>query len=179
MLALAQKSWESLDALFEAVGSVLIVLGGAAMVLTVVLQVLLRYVLKAPLFGLEEFSLTVAIWVYFLGAIFGTKYDTHVQGDVAARLFKTTRARALVRVVVWCLSSAACAAFLYHAAKYSWWVYNTGERTTGLWWPRVTSVGSMFFGGVLMTVYSLVNVGRYMRGAHRASYGVPDEACHD
>lgn len=178
MLALSRNSCKILDSLFEAIGTFLIVLGGVVIVLTVVIQVLLRYVLKAPLFGLEEFSLTVAIWVYFLGAVFGTKYDSHVQGDVAASFFKTPRAQAWVRVVVWCLSFVACAAFLYHASKYSWWVYRSGERTTGLWWPRITSVGSMFFGGVLMTLYSLTNIARYLGQAREAHGELLGEASH-
>jgi len=52
--------------------------------------------------------------------------------------------------------------FLYHSGTYSWWIYGTGERTTGLWWPRIISVGSMFFGAVFMTLYSLVNVTKYL-----------------
>jgi TRAP-type C4-dicarboxylate transport system permease small subunit len=74
----------------------LIIIGGVLVPLTVVLQVLLRYVFKVPLFGLEEFSRLIAVWVYFLGAILGTKWDAHVQGDVAGRLFSTTRARSMV-----------------------------------------------------------------------------------
>jgi len=154
-----------LDRLFDLSTSALIILGGATVALTVVLQVVLRYIFKLPLFGLEEFSRTVAIWVYFLGAIFGTRLDTHVQGDVAERMFKTARSRAAIKVVVWCLSLAACAIFLYHSTVYSIWLYGTGERTTGLWWPRITSVGSMFFGAVFMTLYSLVNIVKYLESA--------------
>jgi len=54
-----------------------------------------------------------------------------------------------------------CTLFLYHSAKYSVWLYDTGERTTGLWWPRIYSVGSMLFGAVFITLYSVVNVVKY------------------
>jgi TRAP-type transport system small permease protein len=145
------------DTLFDKTCTVLIVIGGALITLTVVLQVLLRYVFKSPLFGLEEFSRLIAVWVYFLGAIFGTKLDAHVQGDVAERLFKSARSKAFVKMLTWALSSLLCILFLYHAWKYCVWLYGTGERTTGLWWPRITSVGSMFFGAVFMTLYSLGN----------------------
>ncbi len=150
------------DDLFDTSFSFLIILGGIIVSLTVVLQVLLRYVFKQPLFGLEEFSRLIAIWVYFLGAILGTKMDTHVQGDVAKQLFKGVRSRAVVKVIVWSISLFACALFLYHSGKYSIWLYGTGERTTGLWWPRITSVGSMAFGGIFMTLYSVVNIAKYL-----------------
>ncbi|MFW6147118.1 MAG: TRAP transporter small permease [Thermodesulfobacteriota bacterium] len=154
-----------IDTLFDHSGTVLIVIGGAGVTLTVVLQVVLRYIFKAPLFGLEEFSRLIAVWVYFIGAIFGTKQDSHVQGDVAERLFGTARARSVIKTITWCLSLLLCILFLYHSTKYSLWLYETGERTTGLWWPRITSVGSMFFGALFMTLYSIANLVKYLEEA--------------
>jgi TRAP-type transport system small permease protein len=145
------------DNIFQKTCTILIVIGGALITLTVVLQVLLRYVFKSPLFGLEEFSRLIAVWVYFLGAIFGTKLDSHVQGDVAERFFKSNRSKTFVKTLTWFLSSLLCILFLYHASKYCIWLHGTGERTTGLWWPRITSVGSMFFGAFFMTLYSIGN----------------------
>ncbi len=143
----------------------LIIAGGVLVTLTVVLQVILRYIFKVPLFGLEEFSRLIAVWVYFLGAIFGTKWDSHVQGDVAGRIFTTDRSRAIIKIIVWSLSLLVCFLFLYHSATYSIWLYGTGERTTGLWWPRIYSVGSMLFGAFFMTLYSIVNVIKYSSAA--------------
>lgn len=138
--------------------SLLLVVGGTLMTLTVLLQVLLRYVFKQPLFGLEEFSRLVAIWIYFIGAIVSTRTDNHVQGDVANKYITGERARIVLRAFVWTLCFVTCLLFLYHSGTYSWWIYGTGERTTGLWWPRIISVGSMFFGAFFMTLYSLANM---------------------
>ena len=161
-------SWNIINRFFSATDnvidkslSVLTILGGALVTLTVVLQVILRYIFKVPLFGLEEFSRLIAVWVYFLGAIFGTKWDSHVQGDVAGRIFSTNRSKAVIKTIAWVLSLCVCILFLYHAAAYSVWLYGTGERTTGLWWPRIYSVGSMLFGAFFMTLYSIANVVKY------------------
>jgi len=152
-----KKICSHIDTFFDQSGTILIVIGGAVVTLTVVLQVVLRYIFKAPLFGLEELSRLIAVWVYFLGAIFGIKQDSHVQGDVAGLLFNTPRSMSVIKTITWCLSLLLCLLFLYHSAKYSAWLYGTGERTTGLWWPRIISVGSMFFGAIFMTVYSIAN----------------------
>jgi TRAP-type C4-dicarboxylate transport system permease small subunit len=161
------------DNFFDKSASILIVVGGAIVTLTVVLQVFLRYVFKVPLFGLEEFSRLIAVWVYFLGAIFGTKLDSHVQGDVAGRLFSKDRSRAILKSVAWLLSLVVCLLFLYHSATYSLWLYGTGERTTGLWWPRIYSVGSMLFGAFFMTLYSIANVFKYSGKAINATKTTP------
>lgn len=153
------------DSCIDKGATALIILGGVLITLTVVLQVILRYIFKVPLFGLEEFSRLVAVWVYFLGAIFGTKWDSHVQGDVAGRLFQTQRSRSVIKSLVWALSLVVSLLFLYHSAAYSIWLYATGERTTGLWWPRIYSVGSMLFGAFFITLYSLANVIKYSGAA--------------
>lgn len=164
------------DKVFEKSATVLIISGGVLITLTVVLQVILRYVFKVPLFGLEEFSRLIAVWVYFLGAIFGTKSDTHVQGDVAGRLFTTERPRAVIKAIAWALSLLVCALFLYHSATYSIWLYGTGERSTGLWWPRIYSVGSMLFGALFMTIYSIANVIKYSGAAIKGLEPTPGGA---
>jgi TRAP-type C4-dicarboxylate transport system permease small subunit len=160
-----QKALTAIDQGLARIFSLLLVVGGALMTLTVLLQVLLRYVFKQPLFGLEEFSRLVAIWIYFLGAIYSTRIDNHVQGDVANTYIAGERARILLRAFVWLLCTVTCLLFLYHSGAYSWWIHGTGERTTGLWWPRILSVGSMFFGAVFMTVFSLVNMIKYATSA--------------
>ena len=161
-------SWNTINRVFEVSDNVidksasaLIILGGALVTLTVVLQVVLRYIFKVPLFGLEEFSRLIAVWVYFLGAILGTKGDSHVQGDVAGKLFSTNRSKAVIKTIAWVLSLCVCILFLYHSAAYSIWLYGTGERTTGLWWPRIYSVGSMLIGAFFMALYSIANVVKY------------------
>jgi TRAP-type C4-dicarboxylate transport system permease small subunit len=165
-------SWKTINQIFTASdtyidkgASTLIILGGALVTLTVVLQVILRYIFKVPLFGLEELSRLIAVWVYFLGAIFGTKWDSHVQGDVAGRIFSTDRSKAIVKTIAWAISLLVCILFLYHSAIYCIWLYGTGERTTGLWWPRIYSVGSMLFGAFFMTLYSIANVIKYSKAA--------------
>ena len=65
-----KKICSHIDTFFDQSGTILIVIGGVLVTLTVVLQVVLRYIFKAPLFGLEELSRLIAVWVYFLGAIF-------------------------------------------------------------------------------------------------------------
>lgn len=151
-----------IDKALDILWSVGIVAGGVVLTLTVILQVFLRYVLQHPLFGLEELSRFFGVWIYFIGAIIGTRLDSHVQGDVAERIFKTFRSKAILKTVTSLLGVLLCILFTYHSGTYSLWLYETGEKTTGLWWPRITSVGSMFFGAVFMTMYSIVNTIKYI-----------------
>jgi TRAP-type transport system small permease protein len=151
-----------IDNVLDIFWTITLTTGGAILALTVVLQVCLRYVFKAPLFGLEELSRFFGVWLYFIGAIIGTRLDSHVQGDVAERFFKSFRSKAALKTVTSILGVILCILFAYHSGKYSFWIYETGEKTTGLWWPRITSVGSMFFGAIFMTLYSISNTIKYL-----------------
>ena len=164
-IKLLQKTFAEIDQKITRAFSFLLITGGIVMTLTVVLQVLLRYVFKVPLFGLEEFSRLVAIWIYFMGAVFSTRDDNHVQGGVAEKYITNERSRLFLRACVWLLCLFTCGLFLFHSGTYSWWIYGTGERTTGLWWPRIISVSSMFFGAVFMTAYSLANTIKFLTAA--------------
>lgn len=148
-------------------GTFLIVLGGSLIAITVFLQVLLRYVFMSPLFGLEEFSRLVAVWVYFIGAIYGTREESHVFGDVARMIFKKPRASAILGFVASFFSLITCIIFTIYSYNYTIWLYETGEKTTGLWWPRVISVSSMLFGAVFMMAYLLVKTINYLRMTFR------------
>jgi len=159
----------NIDALLDKIGTILIVLGGVAFTLAVLTQIMLRYVFKAPLFGVEEFSILIAMWVYFIGAIYATKLDSHIQGDLAERLFRKVRHKAVVKIITWCLSLGACLLFIYHGSKYCIWVYVGGEKTAGLWWPRIYSISSIFFGAVFMTIYSTANIVKYLTLAVKGS----------
>jgi TRAP-type C4-dicarboxylate transport system permease small subunit len=164
-IKLLQKTFAEIDQKITRAFSFLLITGGIVMTLTVVLQVLLRYVFKVPLFGLEEFSRLVAIWIYFMGAVFSTRDDNHVQGGIADNYIAKERSRLFLRGIVWAICLFTCGLFLYHSGTYSLWIYGTGERTTGLWWPRIISVSSMFFGAVFMTAYSLANTIKYLTAA--------------
>jgi TRAP-type C4-dicarboxylate transport system permease small subunit len=84
---------------------------------------------------------------------------------VAGRIFTTNRSKAVIKTIAWAISLLVCILFLYHSAKYCIWLHGTGERTTGLWWPRIYSVGSMLFGAFFMTLYSIANLIKYSRAA--------------
>jgi TRAP-type C4-dicarboxylate transport system permease small subunit len=92
-----------------------------------------------------------------------------VFGDVARMVFKTPRAKAILGFLASFFSLIACIIFTVYSYDYTIWLYETGERTTGLWWPRVISVSSMLFGAVFMAAYLLVKTINYSRMTFRVN----------
>ena len=138
----------------------LLVAGGLLLTVTIIVQVALRYVFKAPLFGLEELSRTIALWLYFSGAAYGSAVDGQIKADILERLGPPPAVRRIVHRVSWILSSVACGLLTFYSWRYALWVYESGELTTGLWWPRVISVSSAAFGGAAMLLLAVFQVVR-------------------
>ena len=53
-----------------------------ATVLSIFLIVLLRYVFHFNLYGMDEILTIVSMWLYFMGGIYGTYEESHIQGDL-------------------------------------------------------------------------------------------------
>lgn len=53
-----------------------------ATVASIFLIVLMRYVFHVNLYGMDEILTIVSMWLYFMGGIYGTYEESHIQGDL-------------------------------------------------------------------------------------------------
>lgn len=51
-------------------------------------QVMMRYVLDIPFSGIEEVSILLAVWIYFLGMGYATREREHIHGGIVSLLVK-------------------------------------------------------------------------------------------
>ena len=65
----------------------------------VVIQVFLRYVLKAPLMGIEEVLLFPAIWLYMLGGANASWERTHIECGILTLYIKRPFTMKIFRIV--------------------------------------------------------------------------------
>ena len=64
----------------------------------VFVQVILRYVLRAPLMGIEELLLFPTVWLYMLGGVNASSQRTQIVCRVLEIFFKTRRPIAVIRM---------------------------------------------------------------------------------
>ena len=69
-----------------------IFVSGMIILLAMVATVVLRYVLKMNLFGMDEIILCFVFWFYFFGGVNGSREDSQIRADVAATLIKNKKA---------------------------------------------------------------------------------------
>ena len=137
----------------------------------ILLQVFLRYVLKAPLMGIEELELFPIIWMYLCGGAMASYEKTHIQCGIAEVV--TTDKKVLDRVglvrdlVTFVISVVIC-----------YWVYGYFAYCQRIWklsgvlhLPLFLAEGAVFLGLVSMALFALRDLVEAMRSMKKVVGG--------
>lgn len=132
-----------------------IFISGLVIFLAMVAEVLLRYVLKMNLFGIDEIILCFAMWFYFFGGINGSKEDSQVRADILSLFFKSKKTVWIIRLVSRIIEIIVTI-FLTILA-YDLIIVNIQRMpaTQGLKIPLIVPQASILIGWFLMAVYNI------------------------
>lgn len=121
-------------------------------------EVLLRYVFKKPIMGIEEILPLGAFWLYFIGASYGSYKRSHIKAEIIEVMLKNPQAVAVIRAIA---SFITFGLGLYLCKwGYNFFIYGLteGEFSATLFIPMVYSQSAVFFGLILMTFYFLIEL---------------------
>lgn len=127
------------------------------------IAVLLRYVLKIDLFGLEELLIIPIFLLYFLGASYGSYEKSHITADIMETYVKNKNILKIIRLFTTFISLIASSVFTYCAFRYFLWSVNKLEKTPGWHIPLFIPHGIVLIGFFLMSIYFLIHVVRIVR----------------
>lgn len=155
--SVATGAWKSL---LEAQQAILITCV-TVLTLSIIISIIMRYAVKQPVLGITEIAITSALWLYLIGAAWGSKEKSHVYAGVMETLLKTKPYALKVFntiIDVFILAVSCYAAIL--ACQFVLWDISSGRRTDYFLFSRAYMDGSLLVGFVLMVVYSLIHVVR-------------------
>jgi TRAP-type C4-dicarboxylate transport system permease small subunit len=72
------KVWKITDN----VQSAILFFCSVSITITIFMTVIMRYVFKTDLYGVEELILVIAFWLYFIGGSRGSMEDSHIKADI-------------------------------------------------------------------------------------------------
>ena len=142
---------KGIEALLVATCALTVLLTGAAAIM--------RYVFKTDLFGVEELLTLITMWLYFLGATYGSYEESHIKGDLLNLVIKTKKQKKIHQIYVYIYSSAVLVIWSKWALEYFIRCLSTGQRTPGWHFPMWTSqiaVSVGIFGMLFYSVYHLL-----------------------
>lgn len=122
------------------------------------IQVLLRYVFRAPLMGIEELLVFPAIWLYFLGGANASREGTQIVARVLEVFMKSKKKVFLVRTI------GSSLGFIV-SSWLGWWSYDylryclrVSKESPTLYVPMIYVESAVFVGTILMAIYTLRQV---------------------
>ncbi|MBY4677525.1 TRAP transporter small permease [Marinobacterium arenosum] len=145
-----------LEALFDKAFRALMIFAGLALAGLMFGQVILRYVLESPFAGMEEMSILLGVWVYFLGMGYATRVREHIHGGVVSLVLKDPFKIRLIRFIGSCICIIAACAFGFFAIKYALFVIDKGRLSLYMQWPKGLWSASMIVGFAMMAGYFLL-----------------------
>lgn len=131
--------------------SILIVIGLS-------ITVVLRYILKMDLFGMEDLLIIPVFSLYFFGATYGSYENSHISADILDSYIKNPKTILKVRIFTNALSIAASGIFSFWAIQYFLWSFDKMESTSGWHIPLFIPHGIVMIGFILMTMYMLIHL---------------------
>ena len=129
---------------------------GLLLALLMFAQVVMRYVLESPFTGIEEASILLAVWVYFLGMGYATRQQEHIHGGILSLVVKDPYKTQCFKLFGSLVCMLAACVFGYFAIKYSLKEIDRGRLSINLRWPRGFWSASMIAGFAMMVLYFAV-----------------------
>ncbi len=134
-----------------------------ALPLIICYQVVLRYVLKAPLMGIEELLTFFIIWLYMMGGSVASEKRCHIECGILTLYIKKEKTMKIFKCFKALFSFIICA----WLARWAFWYF---QYSFGLWKtsgilkiPMFFGESSMFLGLAFMLFFAALEMIDYIR----------------
>lgn len=137
-------------------------------------QVILRYVFKAPLMGTEELLQFPTVWMYMLGAVMASMTRTHIECGMLAVYVKNQKVLAVVGVLKNIVTVVVSLWLTRWCGWYALYSLDRGKVSGLLHIPQFVGDVSLAVGLVFMTIYAIVDLILAVKNI-RADFGRGDD----
>jgi TRAP-type C4-dicarboxylate transport system permease small subunit len=120
---------------------------------TMLLQVIARYVFEISISGLDEITGHTAVWLYLMGAAYGSFERSQIKAEMVHLIIKNQRALTAVRAFAMAIAAVVAGYMTVWSYGYVRWSIIKHEVTPTLQLPTVIFQISILFGAVLMVFY--------------------------
>lgn len=129
-----------------------------ALVVLVIAQIILRYVLKSSLLGIEEIMTYPTIWLFMIGGASASLNNEHIECGILPTFINDPNILYVFEVIKNICSSiisGVLCIYTFKMAKYSFKIWKTSGT---LYIPMFYAEVAMFVGMVLMFVYAVFHL---------------------
>ena len=120
---------------------------------TMLVQVIARYVFEVSISGLDEITGHTAVWLYLMGAAYGSFERSQIKAEMVHLVIKNRRALNAVRALAMAVAAVVAGYMTAWSYGYVRWSIIKHEVTPTLQLPTVIFQISILIGAVLMVFY--------------------------
>lgn len=136
----------------------IIILVTALAIGTMFLQVLTRYLLNISITGLDEITGHTAVWMYLIGAAYGTYDRSQIKAEMLHLIFKSDKVLGFAKILTTVVSIIVACYMTVWSYGYVIWSISRHETTPALQIPTVYFQISFLISGILMVIYFTVEL---------------------
>lgn len=126
-------------------------------------EIVSRYFFETSLFGLEQFIGYSAVWVYFVGAAYGSYERSHIRAEFVTVLVKGRMSRRGLWSFSAVISAMVSGVFTYYSFVFCRETIRMHETSPTHGVPMIYFHSALFVGGLLMTLYFVVEAFEWLR----------------
>lgn len=120
-----------------------------------VVEVITRFVLHSPLFGLEEVTLICMMWIYMIGAVVASHNRAHLNAEMVAIATSNQRLRKIIQTSATFITLVIAGFILTWSYSLFAWGMEKQQGTPVFRIPWVVSQSSLFFASIMFLIYLL------------------------
>ena len=148
-----KKWWKAILSLQK----IILIVTSLVIAVVVAIGVILRYVFEINFFGQEELLTLFALWLYWVGGIYGSYEQSQIGADIVVSLTKNWKAKKIIQLIIFIISMVVCAFFIRWGIDYTIWSLENNAVSPGLKIPLITSKITMLAGFIFIFLYTLYN----------------------
>ncbi len=134
-----------------------------ALPLIITYQVILRYILKAPLMGIEELLTFFIIWLYMMGGSVASEKRSHIECGILTLYIKKEKTMKIFKLFKALFSFIICAWLTRWAFWFFQYSFKLWKTSDILRIPMFLGESSMFIGLIFMLFFAAVEMIDYIR----------------
>lgn len=148
---------------FDQLVGLFILLNILALAILVFTQVLLRYVFRAPLMGIEELCYFPSTWLYLFAAVYASSEKSHLYARVLEIFIKEKRKVYLLRAFAAAVTTPILMWLTYWGYDLLKYSLRVEKETDTLFIRWTLAEGAVFVAFALMLFYTIVEIVDYIQ----------------
>lgn len=136
----------------------IMVFGCISIVLTIVGGVVCRYFLNINFAGSDELLVVLALWLYYIGGLYGNYEDSQIKADVLSIFIKKETTLYILNIVIKAISLATSIYLAVWAYQYLQFCLRLGGYTPVYNLPVLTSRMALVVGYIAPPIYNVYHL---------------------